>query len=156
LYWGNFHRNPIIYTPTYSKHVNVKHHKAIQIVVADASSNHKNASNHSRNHGKGINIKNALIIQWAVLNGILDNVISLDSSSKSGFLKLASFNGKGRSNNVIICFLQSETTWQKTIPLSNVKCLNHVLFQLNNLLRCQNECKENIEKFFFVFLRHQN
>jgi hypothetical protein len=107
----------IIYTPTYSKHVNVKHHKAIQIVVADASSNHKAASNHSRNHGKGIDIKSALNIQWALLNGILDNVISLDRFSKSGFLKLPLFNGKGRLYNIIIWLLQSETTWQKAIPL---------------------------------------
>ena len=63
---------------------------------------------------------NALNIQWALLNGILDNVISLGSSSKSGFLKLPSFKGEGRSNNVIIGLLQSEIIWQKAIPLSGI------------------------------------
>ncbi len=53
------------------------------------------------------------------LNGITDNVVSLGGFSKSRLLKLASFNGKGSFENVIIGFL-SDLAWPKAISLSSI------------------------------------
>jgi hypothetical protein len=36
-----------------------------------------------------------------------DNTISLDSFTKSFFLKLASFNGKGSSDNVVVILIRN-------------------------------------------------
>ncbi len=61
------------------------------------------------------------IIQWALLNGIMDyviNQISLSCFSKAHFLKLASFNLKKRMSNVITPLLLSEIAGPKAILLS--------------------------------------